>query len=93
VHLRRIGATAAESRDTLAFFFLVSGALTLGALAVAGALEIDSAILGLAVCAAIGQGLGRLAQPWLANHRDTATLSVLALSAAAATVPVVQALT
>ena len=91
VHLRRIGASAAEARDTLAFFFLVSGALTLGALAVAGALRIASAIAGLAICAAVGQGIGRIAQPWLVNHRDAATLGVLALSAAAATVPVVQA--
>ena len=92
LHLRRIGATAPQARDTLAFFFLVSGAITLVALAAVGALRIASEIVGLLVCAAAGQGLGRLAFPRLAAHREAATFGVLALSAAAATVPVVQAL-
>jgi uncharacterized membrane protein YfcA len=92
LHLRRIGAGAAASRDTLAFFFLVSGAITLVALAVVGALRLAPELLGLLVCAGIGQGLGRLAFPRLAAHREAATLGVLALSAAAATVPVVQAI-
>ena len=92
LHLRRIGAAAAESRDTLAFFFLVSGAVTLGALAVVGALRIHSAIVGLALCAAAGQALGRLLFPRLIAHREAATLGVLALSAATATIPVVQAI-
>ena len=90
LHLRRIGATAAEARDTLAFFFLVSGALTLGALAAVGALRVAPEIVGLVACAAVGQGLGRLVFPRLEAHREAATLGVLALSAAAAAVPVVQ---
>jgi uncharacterized membrane protein YfcA len=92
LHLRRAGVAAAEMRDTLAAFFLVSGVLTLAALAVAGALRLPGDMLVLLAGAVAGQAIGRLAFRRLEEHRDAATLGVLGLSAAAAVVPVVQAL-
>ena len=92
LHLRRIGASAAAARDTLAFYFLVSAVLTIAALAAVGAAQIADEILALIAAAAAGQALGRLAFPRLEAHREAATLGVLCLSAAAATVPVVQAI-
>jgi uncharacterized protein len=92
LHLRRIGASAAAARDTLAFYFLVSAVLTLAALAAVGAARIADEIAALIAAAVAGQLLGRLAFPRLEAHREAATLGVLCLSAAAATVPVIQVL-
>lgn len=92
VHLRRIGLGTAQTRDTLAAFFLVSALLTIAAVTVAGALELPNGVLVLLAGAAGGQLAGRLAFRQLEAHREAATLGVLALSAAAAVVPVVQAL-
>jgi uncharacterized membrane protein YfcA len=92
LHMRRVGMGAATMRDTLAAFFLVSGVLTLAALAVAGALKLADGMLWLLIGAVAGQAAGRLAFRQLEAHREAATLGVLALSAAAAVVPVVQVL-
>jgi uncharacterized membrane protein YfcA len=92
IHLRRAGAGAMQMRDTLAVIFLVSGVLIVGVLAVGDTFELPSSILLLALAAAVGQGLGRLAFGALEGHRETATRCVLALSVAVATVPAIQAL-
>lgn len=92
LHMRRRGMNAAQMRDTLAAIFLVSGVLTIAALLIAGAMRLPGGVLLLVAGAAVGQGAGRLAFRQLDRHRDAATLGVLALSAAAAVVPVVQAL-
>jgi uncharacterized membrane protein YfcA len=92
LHLRRRGMGAEQMRDTLAAIFLVSAVLTLAALALAGALRLADGVLVLMAGAVAGQALGRVAFRQLEAHRDAATLGVLALSAAAAVVPVVQAL-
>ena len=92
VHLRRVGASAAQVRDTLAVVFLATGVLTVAALAGAGALTVPSEIWLIALGAVAGQGLGRLAFRALEGHREAATRCVLALSVAAAAVPAVQAL-
>jgi uncharacterized membrane protein YfcA len=85
LHLRRIGTTAAQARDTLAAFFLASGVLTFGALALTGALRLEARSLVLsAVAAGAGQLIGRLGFHTLTAHRDRATLATLALSAAMA---------
>jgi uncharacterized membrane protein YfcA len=92
LHLRRIGASAAQARDTLAAFFLASGALTLVALALTGALELETASLAVtAASAGVGQLLGRVGFRALGRHRDAATLATLALSAAMAAGVAVQA--
>jgi uncharacterized protein len=92
VHLRRVGAGAMETRDTLAVIFLVSGVLTVAVLAVGQTLRVPSSVPLLVVAAAAGQALGRLAFAALEGHRETATRCVLALSVAVATVPAIQAL-
>jgi uncharacterized membrane protein YfcA len=92
LHLRRIGAGAAEARDTLAAFFLASGVLTFAALALAGALRLETRSLVLtAVAAGAGQLVGRFGFKTLSSHRDAATLATLALSAAMAAGVAVQA--
>jgi uncharacterized protein len=85
-------ADAAETRDTLAVVFLVTGVLTLGALAVFGAVRLPTAGLALVACAAAGQGLGRLALDWMRPRHRAALLIVLCLSAAAGLAPAAQAL-
>ena len=91
-HLRRWGATPEQMRETLAAFFLVSGLLTLGAIAVVGALDL-APDLGLLLAAAVaGQLLGGLAFARLAAFREPAVLATLALAAALAVVPAAQAL-
>ena len=92
VHFRRRGMDAARMRDTLAAYFLVTGVLTLVVLAIGGTLHLADNLLVLLAGAVAGQAAGRLAFRQLEAHREAATLAVLALSAAAAVVPVVQAL-
>jgi uncharacterized membrane protein YfcA len=92
LHMRRVGMAAETMRDTLAAFFLVSAVLTLAALALAGAVRMADGVVWLLAGAVVGQAAGRLAFRQLEAHREAATLAVLALSAAAAVVPVVQAL-
>jgi uncharacterized membrane protein YfcA len=92
LHLRRIGATAAEARDTLAAFFLASGALTFAALAATGALRLEArSLVFTGAAAGIGQLIGRFGFHTLARHRDAATLATLTLSAAMAAAVAVQA--
>ena len=92
VHLRRIGASAAQARDTLAAFFLASGAMTFALLAITGALRLEAKSLALtALAAGVGQLLGRFAFHVLAERRDAATLATLVLSAAMAAAVAVQA--
>ena len=92
LHMRRVGMDAVRMRDTLAAYFVVSAVLTLAALAVAGALTLPAGMLWLLAGSVAGQAAGRLAFRQLEAHREAATLVVLALSAAAAVVPVVQVL-
>jgi uncharacterized membrane protein YfcA len=92
LHMRRVGMGADRMRDTLAAFFVVSAVLTVAAFAVSGVLRLAGGIGWLLIGAVAGQAAGRLAFRQLEAHRDAATLAVLALSAAAAVVPVVQAL-
>lgn len=91
-HLRRFGATPEQMRETLAAFFLVSGLLTLGAIAVFGALELAPDLGLLLAAAAAGQLLGRLAFARLADFREAAVLGTLVLACALAVVPAAQAL-
>jgi uncharacterized membrane protein YfcA len=92
LHLVRRGARPDEMRDTLAVFFLVSGLLTIAALALAHAFRLPSIVLALAVAAAGGQLLGRTAFGSLGRHRPRATFAVLAVSAATALASAVAAL-
>ena len=91
-HLRRWGATPEQMRETLAAFFLVSGLLTLGAIALAGALDIAPGIGWLLLAAAAGQLAGRLAFARLAAYREAAVAATLALAAGLAVVPAAQVL-
>jgi uncharacterized protein len=91
-HLRRWGASPEQMRETLAAFFLVSGLLTLGAIAVVGALELAPDLGWLLVAAAAGQLAGRLAFDRLAAYREAAVVATLALAVGLAVVPAVQAL-
>jgi uncharacterized membrane protein YfcA len=90
-HLRRWGATPEQMRETLAAFFLVSGLLTLGAIAAVGALRLAPGLGFLFVAAAAGQLLGSLAFARLAAFREPAVLATLALAAALAAIPAAQA--
>jgi uncharacterized protein len=91
-HLRRLGASAAQARDTLAAFFLASGAMTFAALVATGALKLETKSLVLTAAAAgIGQLVGRFGFHALTEHRDVATLATLVLSAAMAAAVAVQA--
>lgn len=91
-HLRRLGASAAQARDTLAAFFLASGAMTFAALVATGALKLETKSLALTAAAAgIGQLVGRFGFHALTEHRDVATLGTLVLSAAMAAAVAVQA--
>jgi uncharacterized membrane protein YfcA len=92
LYLRRRGAGAVQMRDTLAAIFLATGLLTLAAYAVAGAMRLPDAILLLVAGAGCGQALGRLAFGRLGERRESATRATLALSAALALVPALQAL-
>jgi uncharacterized protein len=92
LHLRRLGVSAIELRDTLAVIFLATGVLTVAVLAAGDTLDLPTATLLLVAAAAVGQALGRRAFFALEGHRDAATHCVLALSVAAAAVPAVQAL-
>jgi uncharacterized membrane protein YfcA len=91
-HLRRLGASAAQARDTLAAFFLASGAMTFAALVATGALKLEAKSLVLTAAAAgIGQLVGRFGFHALTEHRDLAVLATLALSAVMAAALAVQA--
>jgi uncharacterized protein len=92
LHLLRRGARPHEMRDTLAVFFLVTGLLTIAALAVAHTLRLPSTVLALAVAAVAGQLLGRFAFAALRRHHRAVTFGVLAVSAATALVSAVAAL-
>ena len=91
-HLRRWGATPEQMRETLAAFFLVSGGLTLGAIAVVGALELAPGLGWLLAASALGQLLGRAAFAQLASYREAAVLATLALALGLAVIPAVQAI-
>ena len=90
-HLRRWGATPEQMRETLAAFFLVSGLLTLGAIALVGALELAPDIGWLLAAAVLGQVAGRLAFDRLSAYREAAVLGTLALAVGLAVIPAVQA--
>jgi hypothetical protein len=79
-------------RETLAAFFLVSGLLTLGAIALVGALELPGGLGWLLAAAAVGQLLGRAAFARLASYREAAIAGTLALATALAVIPAVQAI-
>ncbi len=91
-HLRRWGATPEQMRETLAAFFLVSGLLTLGAIALVGALELAPGLGWLFGAAVLGQLAGRLAFDRLSAYREAAVLATLALALGLAVIPAVQAL-
>jgi uncharacterized membrane protein YfcA len=91
-HLRRRGATPEQMRETLAAFFLVSGLLTLAAIAAFGALRLAPGLGLLLAAAAVGQLVGRLAFARLASFREPAMLGTLVLAAGLAVIPAAQAL-
>ena len=91
-HLRRWGATPEQMRETLAAFFLVSGVLTLGAIALVGALELAPGMGWLLAAAVLGQLAGRLAFDRLSAYREAAVAATLALAVGLAVIPAVQAL-
>lgn len=86
------GARPAEIRDTMAAVFLVTGAMTIVALAVPGELDPAPGLLGLVIATVAGQVLGRLVFARLGERHRAATLGVLVLSAVVALVPAAQAL-
>jgi uncharacterized protein len=91
LHLMHRDAAPREIRDTLAAVFLVTGALTLATLAVAGTLHPASHLVALIVATVAGQVLGRQVFELLhARHRE-ATLVVLVFSAVVALIPAAQA--
>ena len=89
-HLRRWGATPEQMRETLAAFFLVSGVLTVGAIALVGALELAPDLGWLLVAAVVGQLAGRLAFDRLSAYREAAVVATLALAVGLAVIPAVQ---
>lgn len=76
-----------ELRDTLAAVYLAAGVLTLGVLAVGGALDLVPAAGLLVVAAAAGQGLGRGVFARIAGRHEQAVLVVLTVTALAALAP------
>jgi uncharacterized membrane protein YfcA len=92
LYLRRIGATPAEARDTLAAIFLAAGALTVAALGATGALRLEARSLAVtAIAAGVGQALGRQIFKRLGDRHDAATLATLVLSAALAIAAAIRA--
>jgi hypothetical protein len=85
-------ARPAEVRDTLAAVFLITGFLTIAALAVAGLLDPTDGVLVLLVATVAGQVAGRFVFRRLGARHRVATLGVLIGCALVALVPASQAL-
>jgi uncharacterized membrane protein YfcA len=85
-------ASADQARDSLAAIFVATGLLGLTTFAIAGTLELASALPGLVAAAAVGQVLGRLAFARVAEHHEGVSLAVLAISAAVALAAAIHAL-
>lgn len=85
-------ARPTEVRDTLAAVFLVTGVLTIAALALGDVLDPAPQMLLLLVATVVGQVLGRLIFRRLGERHRAATLGVLVLCALVALVPAAQAL-
>jgi uncharacterized membrane protein YfcA len=86
-------ARPAEVRDTLAAVFLVTGLLTIVALAIGDLLDPVERLPLFLVATIAGQVVGRFAFRRLGERHRAATLGVLVLCALVALVPAVQALT
>src|SRR3954452_18808101 len=84
-------ARPAEVRDTLAAVFLVTGLLTIAALAVGGLLDPAEHLVLLLVATIVGQVAGRFVFRRLGDRHRAATLGVLTLAALVALVPAAQA--
>jgi uncharacterized membrane protein YfcA len=87
LYLLRRGATPAESRDTLAAFFLATGVLGLVALALAGALRPGPHLVLLVAAAIAGQLAGRLIFARIGERHEAISLVLLCVSAVVAAVP------
>jgi uncharacterized protein len=85
-------ARPAEVRDTLAAVFLVTGVLTIVALAVGDLLHPADGMWLLLAATIVGQVAGRLVFRRLGDRHRAATLGVLVLCACVALVPAGQAL-
>jgi uncharacterized protein len=85
-------ARPAEVRDTLAAVFLVTGLLTIVALAVGRVLHPAHGLLLLLAATVAGQVLGRLIFRRLGERHRAATLGVLVVAALVALVPAAQAI-
>jgi uncharacterized protein len=81
----------AEVRDTLAAVFLITGILTIAALAVGGLLDPAEHLVLLLVATIVGQVAGRFVFRRLGDRHRAATLGVLTLAALVALVPAAQA--
>jgi uncharacterized membrane protein YdcZ (DUF606 family) len=84
-------ARPAEVRDTLAAVFLVTGLLTIVALAVGDLLHPADGLALLLVATIVGQILGRLIFRRLGERHRAATLAVLVVAALVALIPAGQA--
>jgi uncharacterized membrane protein YfcA len=85
-------ARPAEVRDTLAAVFLITGVLTIAALAIAGLLDPAPRLLLLLAATIVGQIAGRFIFRRLGERHRAATLGVLVLCALVALVPAGQAI-
>jgi uncharacterized membrane protein YfcA len=85
-------ARPAEVRDTLAAVFLVTGLLTIVALAVGDLLDPAPGMLLLLAATIAGQVLGRLIFRRLGERHRAATLGVLVVAALVALIPAGQAI-
>jgi uncharacterized membrane protein YfcA len=85
-------ARPAQIRDTMAAVFLITGAMTIVALAVPGELNPAPGLLVLVLATVAGQVLGRFAFARLGDRHRAATLAVLVLCALVALVPAAQTL-
>jgi uncharacterized membrane protein YfcA len=85
-------ARPAEVRDTLAAVFLITGLLTIAALAIGDLLDPAGHLLLLLGATIAGQLLGRVVFRRLGERHREATLGVLVLCALVALVPALQAL-
>lgn len=84
-------ARPAEVRDTLAAVFLITGLLTIAALAIGGLLDPADGLLVLMAGTVVGQIAGRFVFRRLGARHRVATLGVLVLCAVVALVPALQA--
>jgi uncharacterized membrane protein YfcA len=89
LHLLHRGATPAQSRDTLAAYFVATAAFGVVVLAVAGALDLPGALPWMLLAAAAGQVAGRPLFARIGDSFEPVALALLVASAVVAAAPAI----